>query len=195
MPREPEIYALIDSGLLQRYDLSLETVGRFLREAGIPVAQYRDKVSSDSAVARALELLREHYDGTLIINDRLPLINLADGLHLGQEDLAAIDPDPATAVAKVRERIGGKLLGLSTHNRREIEGANPLELDYIGLGAYRPTRTKADASVSGEALLEIARLSRHPVAIIGGVRWEDRFDAPIRYKVLGSALMERIRNA
>ncbi|ADV46725.1 thiamine phosphate synthase [Nitratifractor salsuginis] len=194
MPQETEIYALIDSRLLRRYDLSLARVGRFLEEAKIPIAQYRDKEASDADVARALEELRIYYSGTLIVNDRLGLAGLADGLHLGQEDLAAIDPDSEAAVSKVRRQIGSKLLGLSTHNREEIETANALDLDYIGLGAYRSTATKADAGVSGKALLELARLSRHPVALIGGVRWEDRFEAPIRYKVLGSALMERIAN-
>ena len=92
----------------------------------------------------------------------------------------------------MRERIGGKILGLSTHNREEIEIANTLDLDYIGLGAFRPTSTKEVESIGGEALLEIAKDSRHPVAIIGGVQWEDRFREPIRYKVLGSALFERM---
>jgi thiamine-phosphate pyrophosphorylase len=195
MSQETEIYALIDSGLLRRYGLSLARVARFLEEAKIPIAQYRDKETTDAEAARALEELRAHYGGTLIVNDRLGLVGLADGLHLGQEDLAAIDPDPEVAVAKLRHQIGPKLLGLSTHNREEIEAANALELDYIGLGAYRPTATKADASVSGDALLDLARLSRHPVALIGGVRWEDRFDTSIRYKVLGSALMERVRGS
>ncbi len=192
MPDETAVYALIDAELLKRYDLSPERVGRFLEREKIPIAQYRDKSASDEEVAEVLEALRRSYGGTLIVNDRLDLVPLADGLHLGQEDLAAFAPDPAEAVSRVRERIGEKILGLSTHDLSEIETANTLELDYIGLGAYRSTATKNNAEVRGEELLSIARHSRHPVAIIGGVRWEDRFAPPIRYKVLGSALMERI---
>ena len=186
------IYALIDRELLTRYDIPLERLLDFLNTHAIPIAQYRDKHSSDTEVAQALETIRSRYRGTLIVNDRLALTPLADGLHLGQEDLAALDSDPAAAVAKVREAIGEKLLGLSTHDAEEIAAANTLDLDYIGLGAYRPTTTKADAVTRGEALLAIARASRHPVAIIGGVRWEDEFPEPIRYKVLGSALFERM---
>ncbi len=186
------VYALIDAALLRRFGLTLPEVGAFLQQEGISLAQYRDKESDDAEVAAALETLKKHYRGTLIVNDRLGLAELADGLHLGQEDLTAFDEDPRRAVRTVRERLGRKLFGLSTHNADEILRANTLDLDYIGLGAYRPTRTKKVTEIGGESLLEIARLSRHPVAIIGGVRWEDDFDAPIRYKVLGSALFERI---
>ncbi len=190
--REAEIYALIDTALMRRYRIDIVTVAVFLKSNGIAIAQYRNKEGSENECHRDLELLREHYDGTIIVNDRIDRIDLADGLHLGQEDLSAIDKDPVKAVEKVRKRIGGKTLGLSTHNREEIEIANTLDLGYIGLGALRPTSTKEVESIGGEALLEIAKDSRHPVAIIGGVRWEDRFEEPIRYKVLGSALFERM---
>jgi len=186
------IYALIDCQLLSRYRITLESVGAFLERKEITIAQYRDKTGSDDEVASALKTLRQYYSGTLIVNDRLRLIDLADGLHLGQEDLASVDPDPDAAVAELRKRIGSKTLGLSTHNAEEIAVANRLDLDYVGLGAYRSTATKSDATVRGEALLEVSRLSRHPVAIIGGVRWEETFELPIRWKVLGSALVEKI---
>ncbi len=187
-----EIYALLDAALLERHGVSLERAAAFLQARKIPIAQYRDKEGKAADVAEALQELRRHYRGTLIVNDRLELAELADGCHLGQEDLAALDADPREAVRKVRERIGRKILGLSTHDAGEVRLANTLDLNYIGLGAYRPTATKAVSSIGGEALLEIARLSRHPVALIGGLRWEDAFDAPIAYKVLGSALFEKM---
>jgi len=189
------IYALIDRDLLLRYAVDPERIGAFLESREISIAQYRDKRGSDVEVSRALERLRRCYSGRLIVNDRLSLADRADGIHLGQEDLAAVDADPVEAVRKIRARIGDKILGLSTHNAEEIRIANGLDLDYIGLGAYRPTTTKSDAAVRGAALPEIARLSRHPVAIIGGVRWEDTFEAPIRWKVLGSALFEKVLRA
>jgi thiamine-phosphate pyrophosphorylase len=114
------------------------------------------------------------------------LIDLVDGLHLGQEDIREYDEDLNTAVTKVRDRIGRKLLGLSTHNQKEIEEANSLDLDYIGLGAYRSTQTKSEANVGGKALLEAAKHSKHPVGIIGGVRLDDEFEGYIAYKVIGT---------
>ena len=189
-----QIYALLDRELIRQSGLEISEIARQLEKLRIPVAQYRDKEGSSARIYEALSQLRQFYSGTLIVNDRLDLVELADGVHLGQEDLAAVDSAPAKALGKIRERIGRKLLGLSTHNLQEIETANTLDLDYIGLGAYRPTSTKSDAEVQGDTLLRIARASRHPVAIIGGVRWEDEFEEPIRWKVLGSALFERIRH-
>ena len=70
----------------------------------------------------------------------------------------------------------------------EILAANELDVDYIGLGAYRVTGTKAEAQVYGDTLLHIAKYSKHPVALIGGVRMDDVFDESITYKVIGSGL-------
>ena len=83
-----------------------------------------------------------------------------------------------------------KILGLSTHNKEEILKANKMDLDYIGLGAYRPTTTKNVSSIGGEELLKIAKLSIHPVAIIGGVRLDDELD--VKYKVIGSDICKLI---
>jgi len=187
-------YALIDAQLLLRHKIDLQRAAECLNRWKIPIAQYRDKTGNNEQIASALKTIRRHYRGTLIVNDRLTLYPFADGVHLGQEDLLSIDPDPAQAVEKIRRQIGSSILGLSTHNAEEIQIANSLDVDYIGLGAYRSTQTKSDANVGGNALLKIAQNSRHPVAIIGGVRWEDEFEEPIRWKVLGSALFERIQS-
>lgn len=113
-------------------------------------------------------------------------------MHIGQEDIREFDDDPAIAIAKVRARIGRKILGLSTHNKQEIEVSNRLDIDYIGLGAYRSTATKSEANVGGKELLDIAKHSIHPVGIIGGVRVEDIFEMPIVYKVIGSDLYKSV---
>jgi thiamine-phosphate pyrophosphorylase len=132
--------------------------------------------------------IRQYYDGLLIINDSIELIDYADGLHIGQEDIRKYSYDLSEAVTMVRQKIGRKQLGLSTHNKEEILEANRLDLDYIGLGAYRATNTKSEANVGGNTLLEAASHSLHPVGIIGGVTLEDDFKEPIVYKVIGSGL-------
>ena len=132
--------------------------------------------------------IREYYDGKLIINDSIDLITYADGLHVGQEDIRKYSDDLIEAVSMIRQKIGSKLLGLSTHDKDEILEANDLDLDYIGLGAYRATNTKSEAHVGGKALIEAASYSKHPVGIIGGVRMYDEFEEPIIYKVIGSGL-------
>lgn len=90
----------------------------------------------------------------------------------------------------IRQKIGKKILGLSTHGKEEILEANILDLNYIGLGAYRKTSTKIEANVGGEVLIEAASYSVHPVGMIGGVMLDDTFEAPIIYKVIGSGLYE-----
>ena len=132
--------------------------------------------------------IREQYDGTLIINDSIELIAYADGLHIGQDDIRAYSDDLVEAVKQIRQKIGRKVLGLSTHNKEEILEANSLDLDYIGLGAYRVTPTKSEANVGGKTLIEAAKHSTHPVGMIGGVTLEDVFEEPILYTVIGSGL-------
>ncbi len=64
-------------------------------------------------------------------------------------------------------------------------------MDYIGLGAYRATSTKEDTKVLGEDIFSLAKLSKYPVAIIGGVKMSDSFSKEIiKYRVIGSNLYE-----
>ncbi|MFT7879011.1 MAG: thiamine phosphate synthase [Sulfurimonas sp.] len=182
------IYALIDKETLKQRGVSLTLHLEHLQSFDIPILQYRNKVGTMEEKKADLMTIREVYEGTLIVNDTIELIAYADGLHIGQEDIREYDDNLYESVAKVRGIIGRKLLGLSTHNLSEIEEANRLDLDYIGLGAYRSTKTKSEANVGGKALLEVARHSKHPVGIIGGVKLKDEFEAPILYKVIGSDL-------
>lgn len=188
------IYALVDQETLQKKGFSLQDLLLRINLLPVPILQYRNKLGSLAEKQRVLEEIRKHYFGKLIINDAIELIEYADGLHLGQEDIQGYGEGQGEAVAMIREKIGDKILGLSTHNRTEIEEANRLDIDYIGLGAYRSTGTKRDAKVIGSSLLEIAKLSKHPVAIIGGVRLEDKFEAPIDYQVIGSGLYDTLSN-
>ncbi len=188
-----KLYALLDKATLQRYGWDIPRFFKRITDLDEPptLLQYRNKTGDDDEVIADLQTIRRYYQGTLILNDRLALVAHADGIHLGQEDLCDVDSDIVRAAATVRAHIGERIFGLSTHNRVEIEEANRLPLDYIGLGAYRSTGTKKEATVAGEKLLALARLSKHPVALIGGVRLEDRFDESIAYKVVGSGLLSQ----
>ena len=154
----------------------------------IPILQYRNKSASLEEKKEDLLRIRQYYDGILIVNDAIALIDYADGLHIGQEDIRAYGDDLEEAVLMIRKQVGRKILGLSTHNKEEILEANTLDLDYIGLGAYRATETKSEANVGGDSLVEASTFSKHPVGIIGGVGMDDVFEAPIVYRVIGSGL-------
>jgi len=184
------IYALLDKELLSKRGLSLAKLSQKIELLNIPIAQYRNKTGSIEEKKNDLILIRKFYRGQLIINDTIELIEYVDGLHIGQEDIRVYDSNLYKAINIIREKIGNKLLGLSTHNREEIVEANELDLDYIGLGAYRGTKTKLEAKVLGDEALELAKLSKHPVGLIGGVKLNDSFDKQITYRVIGSDLYE-----
>lgn len=184
------IYALLDKEALLKRGLSLVELSQKVQSLNIPIAQYRNKIGSIDEKYQDLLEIRRFYRGTLIVNDTIELIEYADGIHVGQEDIRAYSDDLIEAVALIRKKIGSKLLGLSTHNIKEILEANRLNLDYIGLGAYRGTKTKSEAKVLGLKALELARESKHPVGLIGGVKLTDSFPSYIKYRVIGSDLYE-----
>ena len=182
------IYALIDKRSLLNRNIKLLSLLQAIKAIKVPILQYRNKSDDSSEIRADIELIRANFQGKIIINDHIGLIDLVDGVHLGQEDLQQIDNDPQKALKTVRKMIGTKIFGLSTHNENEIRIANTLDVDYIGLGAYRSSGTKNDAEVYGKKLLEIAKISEHPVALIGGVRLDDHFDDGVTCRVIGSDL-------
>ena len=183
------LYALCDENLLQKYGKTPAEFVEIARGKNAEIIQYRNKSGDKEFIKKRLIELRKLYDGFLIVNDNYDLTPFCDGVHLGQEDLAAIDPDKHKAMKILKEVIGSdKIIGLSTHNEKEVLEANELDLNYIGLGAYRNTSTKQDiTAVLGDKLDEIAALSKHFVAAIGGIRESDRFKH-VTYHVIGSGL-------
>lgn len=182
------IYALIDRDSLDKSSLSFTQLIDKINRLNTPILQYRAKNSTTQERIDTLQLIRKYYSGKIIINDDIDAIDYCDGLHIGQDDISKYDIDKNRAIEIIRDKISNKLLGLSTHNLDEILEANSLDLDYIGLGAYRTTNTKKDAPI-GDNLIEIAKSSIHKVAIIGGVRLDDIFDKSIiSYSVIGSDL-------
>ncbi|WP_373071132.1 thiamine phosphate synthase [Sulfurimonas sp.] len=185
-----KLYALCDQELLDSKGVSVEEFVKTATSLGAKVIQYRNKTSDTTFIKQQLIQIRKLYDGFLIVNDKYELVEFCDGVHVGQEDLKSIDSDVSKAVKILRSVIKkDKLLGISTHNEHEIIEANSMDLNYIGLGAYRDTSTKKDISgVLGDKVEELAKVSVHPVAVIGGVKLEDQFEN-ISYKVIGSGLL------
>ncbi len=186
-----QLYALCDQDLLDKHKLSLEEFVNLAKKNNAEIIQYRNKTAAVPFIKQQLIQLRKNYDGFLIVNDAYELIEYCDGVHLGQEDLKTIDEDIFKAVKIIRKVIGSeKLLGISTHNEKEVLQANEMDLNYIGLGAYRDTTTKKDISgVLGSSIDAIASKSKHLVAAIGGVKLDDKFDN-ITYHVIGSGLLK-----
>jgi len=184
------IYALCDYQTLEKFDRSLEDYLKLLEKFNIVYIQYRDKINSLDTQKQNIVFLKNNTNIPIIINDKLELLNYADGIHLGQEDIVELfgaKLSKEQTLKLIRKKYPNKIIGLSTHNELEILEANSLELDYIGLGAYRATNTKDVSNILGDKIEYLAKISNHPVGAIGGVRVDDNIEN-ISYNVVGSDL-------
>jgi len=208
------IYALLDFDTLKKYNVSIKEFCLTSKGLKAKILQYRDKNSSLEEKIKRVKEIRKYWKKTLIVNDTLELLPLADGIHIGQEDLEElcekfkVDKYEMIEILKDSEKLkikneklklftfhfpfytSKKIVGLSTHNKEEILEANKLPLDYIGLGAYRPTTTKETSNILGEKIISLIKYSYHPVAVIGGVKIYDKI--PAKFKVVGSDICRLI---
>ncbi|MGI8507592.1 MAG: thiamine phosphate synthase [Solirubrobacteraceae bacterium] len=143
----------------------------FLKRAlrgGVDIVQLRIKDGCDDdrivAVGRRYARACEAKGALLIVNDRpdLALAAGADGVHLGQDDVA---------VTEARALLGEqRIVGLSTHTRAQIDVARGLAVDYIGVGPVHATPTKPGRPAVGLELVSYAaRHSALPFFAIGGI--------------------------
>lgn len=189
-----QIYALCDIELLNKFNFSISQYLQHISQYNIIYIQYRDKINSLEIQKQNITLLKSLTNIPIIINDKLELLEIADGLHLGQEDLERVKNNELKIMNEellfqfLRKRYPNKVFGLSTHNEKEILSANRLDLDYIGLGAYRATNTKDVSNILGENISYLAKISTHPVGAIGGVKLDDMIPN-ISYNVIGSGLL------
>lgn len=185
-----QLYALCDQDTLNDRHFSLQNFVNQAQKHQAKIIQYRNKNGNLDEIRNNLIELRRLWDGYLIVNDKYELVSLCDGVHMGQEDLLEIDLDIEKSVHIIRDAIGSdKLLGISTHNLEEVERANKMDLDYIGLGAFKQTATKDVTNILGDDLDCLAAKSKHKVGAIGGVKLTDEFKN-VTYLVVGSALYE-----
>jgi len=185
-----ELYALCDQDTLSDRNLSLQDFVNLAKKHQAEFIQYRNKNGDVETIKKSLIELRQHWDGFLIVNDKYELISFCDGVHMGQEDLLCIDEDIDKSIKFIRDLVGpDKLLGISTHNEEEIKRANNMDLNYIGLGAFKQTSTKDVTNILGENLDFLAANSKHKVAAIGGVKLSDKFEN-VSYLVVGTGLYE-----
>ena len=181
------LYALCDWSTLIKKNMTLDDFIYMIKDFNVKIIQYRDKISDEALQKANLIYLQKKLNIPIIINDKIELINYASGLHLGQEDLSKIHKDKKIAVYLIRKKIKNKLLGLSTHNEKEILEANTLDIDYIGLGAYRTSSTKNVNKILGNNISYLAKISKKPVCAIGGVNMDDKIKN-IAFNVVSSNL-------
>jgi thiamine-phosphate pyrophosphorylase len=162
------LYGIVDRVTLDARGVSVGEFARELREAGVRLVQYRDKVNGPQEVLRAAREIDAAFEGsrvTRIMNDRADLAVLAgwDGVHVGQGDL------PVDAVRRV---LGpGGFVGVSTHNEEQVRAAVLARPDYVAVGPVFATSSKANAEpVVGLELVRRARATTElPIVAIGGI--------------------------
>jgi len=160
-----KLYAV--SHLTAESDSFIDVCEKLLR-GGVDVIQLRSKTLSDEALIRIgkrLRLLTLKYERLLIVNDRIEvmLATDADGVHLGQEDVAM-----AEAIKRVRPT--GKFIGRSTHSLEQARDAQAAGADYIGFGPVFETPTKPSYHPVGLTDISVLRNEiQIPVVCIGGI--------------------------
>ncbi|MDD2697750.1 MAG: thiamine phosphate synthase [Arcobacteraceae bacterium] len=190
-----QIYPICDMQTLLNKGISLLEFLKLLKSLDIVYIQYRDKISDKQTQKENLLFLKSHTKIPIIINDNIELLEFADGIHLGQEDLIRVKNEAFKLKSDellfklLRKKYPNKIFGLSTHNELEILEANKLPLDYIGLGAYKNTTTKDVSTILGAKISYLAKISKHPVGAIGGVKIDDKIEN-ITYNVISSNLYE-----
>ena len=160
------LYFVTDRGLCG--DKTLEDVVLQAIRGGAACVQLREKdVTTRFFVEEALRIkaLLAPFKVPLIINDRLDvaLAVEADGVHVGQEDM----PYEIT-----RKLMGPRaIIGLSVETWEDVERAEGLDVDYLGVSPVFATPTKTDTKEpwGREGLARIRAFSRHPLVGIGGL--------------------------
>ena len=140
-------------------------------KGGATCVQLREKQLGDADFlqeAIQIHALCQQYGVPLFINDNVEVALQchAEGIHVGQEDMAA---------AQVRRRVGDEMMiGVSVHSVEEALEAVRHGADCLGVGAAFSTHTKADVDVLPEGMMKaICDAVDIPVVAIGGIHKEN----------------------
>ncbi|MFI3330518.1 MAG: thiamine phosphate synthase [Rikenellaceae bacterium] len=168
------LYLVTDRDL--SLDRDLEWIVSEAVRGGVTMVQLREKNCSTSefiALAQRLKSALKPYNVALVANDRVDVVLAADldGVHIGQSDMSYSD---------ARALLGeDKIIGLSVENMTQVEDANSLDVDYIGISPLFATPTKTDTSepFGLEGCRTACEISRHKTVVIGGLNKSNVKDA------------------
>jgi len=183
----PRLYPILDADALARAGVPLATAAHALYDAGVRWVQYRDKRASDAAVVERMRELRAIFpagEAVLLLNDRVHLCAPvgADGVHIGQDDVAPAEArrvlNASRGDASGGDASGGpkRLLGVSTHNVAQLRAALATgAADYLAIGPVYATGSKEnpDPVVGLDGVKAARTLTRLPLVAIGGITAEN----------------------
>ena len=161
------LHVLADDGSGWRID-PVEQAAAACR-GGASVVQLRAKRATDGqtlAWAGRIRVLTREAGALFVVNDRfdLALACGADGVHLGQEDLA-----PQRIPREARARL---IVGRSTHSLDQAEAAAREPVDYVAFGPVFGTHSKQspyDARGVSALAEMLRRVAPRPGVAIGGI--------------------------
>lgn len=164
-PHQLRLYAVTDRAWLAGRTLYSQVEAAI--DGGATFVQLREKALDPAdllAEARQLAVLCRARGVPFVVNDsvQIALAAGADGVHVGQKDMAA---------GRARALLGpDKIVGVSAHNAAEALAAQAAGADYLGCGAAFVTGTKTDAKpITRETLQAVTAAVKIPVVAIGGI--------------------------
>ncbi|MGD0276883.1 MAG: thiamine phosphate synthase [Syntrophales bacterium] len=160
------LYFVTDRGLCGRrplYEVVLQAV-----QGGAAVVQIREKEMATRPFveeAARIKKIIEPFGVPLIINDRMDvaLASGADGVHIGQDDMP---------YEVVRRWMGpDAIIGLSVEKWEDVERAQDMDVNYLGVSPVFETPTKTDTKSAWglEGVARIRAFSHHCLVAIGGL--------------------------
>ena len=168
-PEDMLLYAVTDRAWLNGE--TLESQVEKALKGGATFVQLREKELDEEKFleeAKKIKKLCAEYHVPFVINDNVDIALKvdADGVHVGQDDMEALD---------VRAKLGpDKIIGVSAHTVEEALLAEKHGADYLGVGAVFPTSSKDDVDVLPyETLKAICEAVSIPVVAIGGISQEN----------------------
>lgn len=156
-------------------------------ESGLKLVQVREKSLSGDVLFKFAQgvVKRAHAHGArVLVNGDVDLaVRIgADGVHLTAAQLAACSTRPDLA-----------LVAASTHAREEIELAARLNLDFVVLGAVKPTATHpGHAPLGWHRFGELVNATPLPVFALGGLTPDD-LQVAIEHGAQGVAMQRGLR--
>lgn len=187
-----KLYGFIDTAYLAGRDPGKVT--EQLIAGGVDIIQVRAKTEKSSKLlklARAVVQAAKDSPVPVIINDNIEVAyeTGADGVHLGQEDWAALPRHD-----RHQRLIGLEILGLSTHSLRQAQTSERDGANYIGVGPIFPTGTKPGrAPVGVELVRQVSAHVATPFFAIGGITL-DNLDSVLAAGATRIAVVSAILN-
>ena len=115
-------------------------------------------------IGKKIKKICKNFNVKFLINDDVFLTKKlnADGCHLGQKDMNALD---------ARKIIGNKIIGVTCHNSIKLAKVALLKkADYLAFGAFNLSKTKkVKYKASINTLKKAKKITDKPIVVIGGI--------------------------